>query len=35
MHHLDGDHGNNDRSNLATLCANCHRLTTHGVITWP
>jgi hypothetical protein len=34
VHHLDGNHGNSDRSNLATLCANCHRLTTHGVITW-
>jgi 5-methylcytosine-specific restriction endonuclease McrA len=26
IHHLDGDHLNNDPANLATLCANCHRL---------
>src|ERR1700752_5012393 len=23
VHHLDGDHSNNDPSNLQTLCANC------------
>lgn len=26
--HKDGDHTNNDPSNLQTLCANCHRLKT-------
>lgn len=26
IHHLDGDHSNNKPRNLATLCANCHRL---------
>ena len=26
IHHLDGDHHNNDTNNLITLCANCHRL---------
>ncbi len=26
MHHLDGDHHNNDPNNLQTLCSNCHRL---------
>lgn len=26
--HIDGDHKNNDPSNLQTLCANCHRLKT-------
>jgi len=26
--HIDGDHKNNDISNLQTLCANCHRLKT-------
>ena len=26
VHHLDGDHSNNDPSNLQTICANCHRL---------
>lgn len=26
VHHLDGDHSNNDPANLETLCANCHRL---------
>lgn len=29
VHHLDGNHRNNEPSNLQTLCANCHRL-----ITW-
>ncbi|OYW72998.1 MAG: hypothetical protein B7Z37_23290, partial [Verrucomicrobia bacterium 12-59-8] len=23
--HIDGNHKNNDPSNLWTLCANCHR----------
>lgn len=27
--HIDGNHTNNDVSNLQTLCANCHRLKTH------
>jgi hypothetical protein len=26
--HIDGNHANNDVSNLQTLCANCHRLKT-------
>lgn len=26
--HIDGDHSNNDKDNLQTLCANCHRLKT-------
>lgn len=26
VHHLDGDHANNEVQNLVTLCANCHRL---------
>lgn len=26
--HIDGNHYNNDLSNLQTLCANCHRLKT-------
>lgn len=26
--HRDGDHENNEASNLQTLCANCHRLKT-------
>ncbi len=24
--HIDGNHQNNDESNLMTLCANCHRI---------
>ena len=27
--HIDGNRANNDKSNLQTLCANCHRLKTH------
>lgn len=27
--HIDGNHKNNDPSNLQTLCANCHRLKTY------
>ena len=27
--HIDGNKANNDKSNLMTLCANCHRLKTH------
>ena len=30
VHHRDGNHSNNTPSNLATLCANCHRLVHHG-----
>ncbi len=26
--HIDGNHTNNSRENLMTLCANCHRLKT-------
>jgi len=26
IHHVDGNHHNNDPNNLETLCANCHRL---------
>lgn len=26
VHHIDGNHSNNDPLNLKTLCANCHRL---------
>ena len=26
--HIDGNRSNNDKSNLQTLCANCHRLKT-------
>ena len=26
--HIDGNHSNNEDSNLQTLCANCHRLKT-------
>jgi 5-methylcytosine-specific restriction endonuclease McrA len=28
VHHIDGDHLNNDIENLQTLCSNCHRLVT-------
>ena len=28
VHHIDGNHKNNDPINLQTLCANCHRLKT-------
>lgn len=28
VHHMDGDHENNNLTNLITLCANCHRLYT-------
>lgn len=27
--HIDGNHTNNDSSNLQVLCANCHRLKTY------
>jgi len=26
IHHIDGNHFNNNPNNLMTLCANCHRL---------
>jgi hypothetical protein len=32
--HIDGDHQNNDMTNLQTLCANCHRLKTHQNKDW-
>jgi hypothetical protein len=32
--HIDGDHQNNDITNLQTLCANCHRLKTHQNKDW-
>lgn len=28
VHHKDGNHANDEPSNLQTLCANCHRLVT-------
>ena len=28
LHHIDGDHDNNARGNLAVLCRNCHGLVT-------
>jgi hypothetical protein len=27
--HIDGNHKNNDSSNIQVLCANCHRLKTY------
>ena len=32
--HIDGNHDNNDESNLQTLCANCHRLKTFKNSDW-
>lgn len=32
--HIDGNHSNNDISNLQTLCANCHRLKTYENKDW-
>ncbi len=32
--HIDGNHQNNDPSNLQTLCANCHRLKTYFNKDW-
>ena len=26
VHHKDGNHANNTKRNIQTLCANCHRL---------
>jgi hypothetical protein len=28
VHHIDGNHDNNEKGNHQTLCANCHRLIT-------
>lgn len=32
--HIDGNHKNNEVSNLQTLCANCHRLKTYKNKDW-
>lgn len=32
--HVDGNHKNNKRNNLQTLCANCHRLKTYLQKDW-
>ena len=32
--HIDGNHNNNDLSNLQTLCSNCHRLKTFKNKDW-
>lgn len=32
VHHIDGDHGNNEVSNLAWLCFNCHHLVHHDKV---
>ncbi len=32
--HIDGNHTNNDESNLQLLCANCHRLKTYENKDW-
>lgn len=32
--HVDGNHANNDLSNLRTLCANCHRMKTFYFKDW-
>jgi len=34
VHHVDGNHENNDPTNLQTLCANCHRLETAKQLGW-
>ena len=31
VHHIDGDHENNDVANLRTLCPNCHRREHRGM----
>lgn len=30
--HIDNNKDNNERSNLQTLCANCHRLKSHNCV---
>lgn len=32
--HIDGDHKNNCKDNLQTICANCHRLKTATQLNW-
>ena len=32
--HIDGNHTNNEESNLQLLCANCHRLKTYENKDW-
>jgi hypothetical protein len=32
VHHIDEDHGNNEVSNLAWLCFNCHHLVHHDKV---
>jgi hypothetical protein len=32
--HIDGNHKNNEKNNLQTLCANCHRLKTYQSRDW-
>lgn len=32
--HIDGNHKNNEESNLQTLCANCHRVKTYVNKDW-
>jgi hypothetical protein len=32
--HIDNNPSNNDKSNLQTLCANCHRLKTKQNLDW-
>ena len=32
VHHIDGDHNNNDLNNLISLCPNHHRLVHYGLL---